>query len=288
MFLPTPPPSHHPPDLPLSHAPACPRDADVRAARSWYQLGAYYPFFRGHAHLETQRREPWLFGPDATARIRDAIRTRYAILPFMYTLFRHANTSGLPVLRPLFFEFPDAEGARRLRGCWVGWGAGGGGAHCNPPAGWACAALRGPQGWSLEGGAGCMSHDMGRGDLFMSCAAWEQHGGREGGRHAKGVLFLAHPGPPPSCTQPPPTPQTRLPWTTSSLWARPCWSSPWWRPAPPAWTCSCRRAAAGTTPPAACWRRPAATRSCACRCGAVRCVGGGVGAGRSGHSPPLS
>lgn len=28
----------------------------------WYQLGAYYPFFRAHAHHDTKRREPWLFG----------------------------------------------------------------------------------------------------------------------------------------------------------------------------------------------------------------------------------
>lgn len=30
----------------------------------WYQVGAYYPFFRGHAHHDTKRREPWLFGYD--------------------------------------------------------------------------------------------------------------------------------------------------------------------------------------------------------------------------------
>lgn len=28
----------------------------------WYQVGAYYPFFRAHAHQDTKRREPWLFG----------------------------------------------------------------------------------------------------------------------------------------------------------------------------------------------------------------------------------
>jgi len=54
----------------------------------WYQLGIYYPFFRGHAHLETQRREPWLFGEDTTRRIREAIRGRYMLLPYIYTLFR--------------------------------------------------------------------------------------------------------------------------------------------------------------------------------------------------------
>ncbi|GFR40498.1 hypothetical protein Agub_g1066 [Astrephomene gubernaculifera] len=82
---------------------------DAELLTRWYQLGAYYPFFRGHAHLETQRREPWLFGPEATARIRAAIRTRYSLLPYIYTLFRAANTSGQPILRPLWFEFPEHE-----------------------------------------------------------------------------------------------------------------------------------------------------------------------------------
>ncbi len=74
------------------------------------QVGIFYPFFRGHAHLETQRREPWLFGEPATTRIREAIRERYSLLPYIYTLFRHANMTGQPVLRPLWFEFPDAKG----------------------------------------------------------------------------------------------------------------------------------------------------------------------------------
>lgn len=77
------------------------------AGARWYQLGAFYPFFRGHAHLETQRREPWLFGEPTTGRIRDAIRTRYALLPYVYTLFRHANLTGVPIMRPLWYEFPD-------------------------------------------------------------------------------------------------------------------------------------------------------------------------------------
>lgn len=36
----------------------------------WYQAAVFYPFLRGHAHLDTKRREPWLFGDEATARIR--------------------------------------------------------------------------------------------------------------------------------------------------------------------------------------------------------------------------
>ena len=67
---------------------------DAELMVRWYQLGAFYPFFRGHAHLETARREPWLFGEETTGRIRTAIRSRYALMPYLYTLFRHANLDG--------------------------------------------------------------------------------------------------------------------------------------------------------------------------------------------------
>ena len=65
----------------------------------WYQTGAYQPFFRAHAHLDTPRREPWLFGPENTALIREAVRERYALLPYWYQLFYHAHRSGEPVMR---------------------------------------------------------------------------------------------------------------------------------------------------------------------------------------------
>lgn len=47
---------------------------EVELLVRWYQVAAFFPFFRGHAHLDTKRREPWLFGDEATARIRAAIR----------------------------------------------------------------------------------------------------------------------------------------------------------------------------------------------------------------------
>ncbi|XP_062341665.1 neutral alpha-glucosidase AB-like isoform X2 [Osmerus eperlanus] len=73
----------------------------------WYQAGAYQPFFRAHAHLDTPRREPWLFGPQNTALIRDAVRQRYALLPYWYLCFYQAHRSGQPVMRPLWVEYPE-------------------------------------------------------------------------------------------------------------------------------------------------------------------------------------
>ncbi|XP_066574973.1 neutral alpha-glucosidase AB isoform X2 [Amia ocellicauda] len=73
----------------------------------WYQAGAYQPFIRAHAHLDTPRREPWLFGSENTALIREALRQRYALLPYWYTLFYSTHLSGHPVMRPLWVEYPD-------------------------------------------------------------------------------------------------------------------------------------------------------------------------------------
>lgn len=44
-----------------------------------------------------------------TELMREAIHGRYMLLPYFYTLFREANTSGVPILRPLWMEFPSDE-----------------------------------------------------------------------------------------------------------------------------------------------------------------------------------
>uniref|UniRef100_A0ABI7YTB6 Glycoside hydrolase family 31 N-terminal domain-containing protein n=1 Tax=Felis catus TaxID=9685 RepID=A0ABI7YTB6_FELCA len=73
----------------------------------WYQAGAYQPFFRGHATMNTKRREPWLFGEEHTRLIREAIRQRYTLLPYWYSLFYRAHVAAEPVMRPLWIEFPE-------------------------------------------------------------------------------------------------------------------------------------------------------------------------------------
>eukprot|EP00794_Sanderia_malayensis_P020167 gene20167-22142_t len=73
----------------------------------WYQAGAFQPFFRAHACLNTSRREPWLFDKDTKLMIREAIRKRYILLPFWYNLFQEASTNGSPIMRPLWVEFPE-------------------------------------------------------------------------------------------------------------------------------------------------------------------------------------
>ncbi|XP_058161281.1 neutral alpha-glucosidase AB isoform X2 [Dasypus novemcinctus] len=73
----------------------------------WYQVGAYHPFFRAHAHLDTGRREPWLLPSQYRDVIQDALVQRYSLLPFWYTLFYQAHREGIPVMRPLWVQYPQ-------------------------------------------------------------------------------------------------------------------------------------------------------------------------------------
>ncbi len=66
----------------------------------WYQAAAFQPFFRSHAHIDTKRREPWLYNESEMKLIREAIRTRYSYLPLWYTLFYEGTKNGVPPMRP--------------------------------------------------------------------------------------------------------------------------------------------------------------------------------------------
>ncbi|KAK0813818.1 glucosidase II [Friedmanniomyces endolithicus] len=75
----------------------------------WYQAGAFYPFFRGHAHIDTRRREPYLAGEPYTGIITQALRLRYALLPAWYTAFHEAHVRGEPIVRPNWYVHPEDE-----------------------------------------------------------------------------------------------------------------------------------------------------------------------------------
>lgn len=72
----------------------------------WTQAGVFFPYVRNHSALESIHQEPWVFGPEVEDICRKYIRLRYRLLPYLYTLFHEANTTGLPVMRPLILEYP--------------------------------------------------------------------------------------------------------------------------------------------------------------------------------------
>lgn len=101
-------------NLGLSGVALCGSDVGGYAGRAtpelyarWMQLGALSPFFRAHCSRDGNRQEPWALGEEVEAISRAAIRARYALLPYLYSLVHEATRSGAPILRPLVFEFQD-------------------------------------------------------------------------------------------------------------------------------------------------------------------------------------
>jgi alpha-glucosidase len=73
----------------------------------WTWLGVFYPFMRNHSSRASRRQEPWSFGEPWLGVIREALRFRYRLLPYLYTLAQEAASEGLPLMRPLMLEWPE-------------------------------------------------------------------------------------------------------------------------------------------------------------------------------------
>jgi len=75
---------------------------DAELYLRWLQYGVFQPVFRPHAqdHIPS---EPVFHDAHTVALARDAIRLRYRLLPYLYTLAWENSRSGMPLMRPLFF-----------------------------------------------------------------------------------------------------------------------------------------------------------------------------------------
>lgn len=82
-------------------------DCNGELLARWTQMGALMPFCRNHSRKGTVPQEPWAFGPEVEAICREYLQLRYRLLPFLYNEFYKATQTGLPIMRPLFLEYPD-------------------------------------------------------------------------------------------------------------------------------------------------------------------------------------
>ena len=74
----------------------------------WLEMSAFQPIDRDHSAKGTRPHEVWVDGPAQEAIRRRYIEERYRLLPYLYTITEETSHDGVPFLRPLFLEFPDA------------------------------------------------------------------------------------------------------------------------------------------------------------------------------------
>lgn len=90
-------------------------DVEPELLTRWIQLGSVLPFFRNHSSIDTIPQEPWSFGEPYESINRRFIQFRYELLPYLYTLFYQAHKTGIPIIRPLFMEFPNDQQASTIQ-----------------------------------------------------------------------------------------------------------------------------------------------------------------------------
>jgi alpha-D-xyloside xylohydrolase len=88
-------------------------DTTAELCTRWIEVGAFYPFSRNHNTLGAAPQELYLWD-SVTQAAKTALGMRYQLLPYMYTLFYHASTSGTTVTRPLWFNFPSDSGSQGI------------------------------------------------------------------------------------------------------------------------------------------------------------------------------
>ncbi|MDT0439926.1 MULTISPECIES: glycoside hydrolase family 31 protein [Streptomyces] len=87
----------------------------------WFQFGALSPVMRLHGFRDPGTplgpemtggpNEVWSYGPEAGAILERYLRLRERLRPYVLDVMRQAHEEGLPVMRPLFLEFPGDAAA---------------------------------------------------------------------------------------------------------------------------------------------------------------------------------
>ena len=65
------------------------------------------PLCWNHNAVANAPQEPWAFGEPYESAYRTAIEQRYRLLPYLYNLFHEASVNGSPIIRPLFYHYPQ-------------------------------------------------------------------------------------------------------------------------------------------------------------------------------------
>ena len=72
----------------------------------WLQFGAYTPIFRTHAtNNSSLERRIWKYSN--FTQLREAVRLRYKLFPYIYTAARETYDTGIGMNRPLYYDYPE-------------------------------------------------------------------------------------------------------------------------------------------------------------------------------------
>jgi alpha-glucosidase len=86
----------------------------------WIQFGIYSPILRTHTTKNPNaERRIWAYPEPYSDIMRDLFHERYAIIPYLYSEARSTYDTGLAFLRPLYYDWPEANEAYDMKNEYV-------------------------------------------------------------------------------------------------------------------------------------------------------------------------
>jgi hypothetical protein len=83
----------------------------------WLQFGAFQPVDR--LHSDHGDRLPWNYTGAAANAAEQALRLREALVPYTYTLAQQARATGVPIVRPMYLDYPASAAAYTVPGQYL-------------------------------------------------------------------------------------------------------------------------------------------------------------------------
>ncbi|KAK8016736.1 hypothetical protein PG993_014925 [Apiospora rasikravindrae] len=89
------------------------RDDEMTAR--WVQYGAFSPILRHHSSLSRwMSKEPWLYRNECMLAMKEAMRQRHRLVPYIFSFNASASSSSiLPLVQPLYWRYPQRPEAYR-------------------------------------------------------------------------------------------------------------------------------------------------------------------------------
>lgn len=85
---------------------------DDELTARWVQLGCFSPILRLHSSNNPfNTKEPWAFNPEACEVMKDTLRFRQRLIPYLYTMNVQSAVKDEPLITPMYWDYPERDEA---------------------------------------------------------------------------------------------------------------------------------------------------------------------------------
>lgn len=80
---------------------------DDELAVRWVQFGVFSPIMRLHSSCNPfSGKEPWRYNAIAESIMKDFLRLRHRMIPYLYTMNKLSSRDGIPLIQPMYYHHP--------------------------------------------------------------------------------------------------------------------------------------------------------------------------------------